>query len=65
VGNPFVKEFRRMFGSLECKDIVGRSFQSGKELAAFVPDSTMCSEIKDWCRDQAIERISANTAISG
>jgi hypothetical protein len=64
VGNPMVKEFRHKFGSLECKDIIGRSFQSGKELAEFVPDSAICSEIKDWCRDQAVERISANTAFS-
>ena len=65
VGNPFVKEFRDMFGSLECKDIIGRSFQSGKELVEFLPGSDRCSEIKDWCRDQAIELISANTAFSG
>jgi hypothetical protein len=65
VGSPMVKEFRNEFGSLECKDIVGRTFQSGKELAEFVPGSVICSEIKDWCRDQAIERISANTAFPG
>ena len=64
VGNPLVKEFRRKFGSLECKDIVGRSFQSGKELVEFLPGSDICSEIKDWCRNQAIERISASTAFS-
>ena len=62
VGKPLVKEFRDGFGSLECRDIVGRSFASGRELAEFVPGSAICSEIKDWCRDQAIERISANTA---
>jgi hypothetical protein len=65
VGNPLVKEFRNKFGSLECKDIVGRSFQSGKEMVELMPDSAICSEIKDWCRDQAIERISANTAFPG
>jgi len=64
VGNPLVREFRRRFGSLECKDIVGRSFESGKELAEFVPASPLCSEIKDWCRDQAVERISANTCFN-
>jgi len=62
VGDPFVKEFRNKFGSLECKDIVGFSFQSGKELAEFVPGSDICLEIKDWCRDQAIEHISVSTA---
>ena len=62
VGKPLVKEFRDKFGSLECKDIVSRSFTSGRELAEFVPDSDICSGIKDWCRDQAIERISANAA---
>jgi C_GCAxxG_C_C family probable redox protein len=59
VGNPLVREFRRKFGSLECRDIVGRSFQSGRELAEFMPG------IKEWCRDQAAERISANTTRSG
>ena len=63
VGNPLVKEFKNKFGSLECRDIVGRSFASGKELAEFVPGSAICTEIKEWCRDQAIERISANTAL--
>ena len=62
VGKPFVKEFQNKFGSLECRDIVGRTFASGRELAEFVPGSDICSEIKGWCRDQAIERISANTA---
>jgi len=64
IGNPFIKEFQRKFGSMECKDILNRSFNSGKELAEFVPASAICSEIKDWCRDQAIERISANTAFN-
>jgi len=64
VGNPFVKEFREEFGSLECKDIVGRYFDSGKELAEFMRGSDVCSQIKNWCRDQAVELISANTAFS-
>jgi len=64
VGNPLVKEFRRKFGSLECKDIAGRSFHSGKELAEFMQGSDVCSQIKGWCRDQAIERISANTVFT-
>jgi C_GCAxxG_C_C family probable redox protein len=63
VGNPLVSEFRDKYGSLECKDIVGRSFASGRELAEFVPGSAICSEIKDWCRDQAIECISAKTTL--
>jgi hypothetical protein len=62
IGNPLVKEFRDRFGSLECRDIVGRSFASGKELADFVPDSAICSEIKDWCRGKSVELITANTA---
>ena len=64
IGNPFVRDFRNKFGSLEGKDIVGRSFASGTELAEFVPGSDVCSEIKDWCRDQAMELISANTAFN-
>jgi hypothetical protein len=64
IGNPFMREFRGEFGSLECKDIIGRSFKSGRELAEFVPGSTICSEIKDWCRERAVQLISANTAFN-
>ncbi|MBN2025315.1 MAG: C_GCAxxG_C_C family protein [Actinobacteria bacterium] len=64
VGNPFVREFRDRFGSLECRDIAGHSFQSGKELAEFMRGSDVCPEVKDWCRDRAIERISTKTVFS-
>jgi len=64
VANPFMREFKRKFGSLECRDIVGRSFQSGTELAEFMAGSSVCAEIKDWCRTRTSELISANTTFA-
>ena len=61
VANPFMREFAREFGSLECRRIVDRSFASGTELAEFMAASPVCAEIKDWCRRRAGELISANT----
>lgn len=54
VANPLVREFRRRFGSLECGELTGRRFASGEELEAFVPSSSLCAEIKGWCRDGAV-----------
>jgi hypothetical protein len=61
VANPFVREFAKKYGSMECRDIVGRSFESGVELAEHIDASSRCADIKDWCRVRASELISANT----
>jgi hypothetical protein len=61
VGNPFAREFKARFGSLECRNITGRSFATGEELAAFMPASSACAEIKDWCRKRASELIISST----
>lgn len=53
--NPLVREFRREFGSLECRELTSRSFAGGEELATFVPSSPRCAEIKEWCRDRVVE----------
>lgn len=65
VSNPFMREFQERYTSLECKDIIGRSFHSGNELAEFMSASSTCAEIKDWCRRRASELIAANTVFSG
>jgi hypothetical protein len=65
VANPFVREFHGKYASLECRDIVGRSFRSGSGLAEFMSGSSVCAEIKDWCRKRASELIAANTVFPG
>lgn len=57
VANPLVREFRRRFASLECRDLTGRSFASGVELEAFVAASPRCAEVKEWCREKAVEAL--------
>ncbi len=64
VANPLVREFARRYGSLECRDIVGRRFQGGRELAEFISGSQVCGEIKDWCRRSASELIRAYTVFA-
>lgn len=64
VANPFMREFRARYGSLECKDIVGRRFEAGSELAEFMETSSTCSEIKDWCRERASALIADNTVFA-
>ncbi len=64
IAYPFAREFARKYGSLECVDIVGRSFGSGTELAEFMSGSSLCAEIKDWCRERTSELIDANTVFS-
>jgi Putative redox-active protein (C_GCAxxG_C_C) len=57
VGTPFIREFKKEFGSLECRDLIGRSLASGVELAEFMPASPICAEIKDWCRRRTVQLI--------
>ncbi len=64
LANPFMREFQSKYASLECKDIVGRSFRGGSELEEFMAGSSKCAEIKDWCRQRASELITANTIFS-
>ncbi|MEW6555300.1 MAG: C-GCAxxG-C-C family protein [Actinomycetota bacterium] len=64
VANPFMREFKARYGSLECRDIVGRSFTSGGELAEHMAGSATCAEIKGWCRERTTALITANTVFS-
>lgn len=62
VANPFAREFKERYGSLECRDITGRSFEGGTELAEFMAGSAACAEVKGWCRERASELIALNAA---
>ncbi|NPV60884.1 MAG: C_GCAxxG_C_C family protein [Actinobacteria bacterium] len=64
VANPFMREFEKQFGSLECRDIAARRFGSRKELAEHMVASETCAGVKDWCRARATQLISANTVFS-
>jgi hypothetical protein len=64
VANPLVREFKTRYASLECRDIVDRSFRDGTDLAEFMAGSSACAEIKDWCRRKTGELIAANTVFS-
>ncbi|MBN2025224.1 MAG: C_GCAxxG_C_C family protein [Actinobacteria bacterium] len=60
-----MREFKERYASLECRDIVGRSFRSGSELAEHMSASSTCAEIKAWCRERSSELIAANTVFAG
>jgi hypothetical protein len=64
VANPFMREFQAKYGSLECRDIVCRSFANGTELEEHMGGSSTCAGIKDWCRKRTTELITANTIFS-
>lgn len=63
VANPMAREFQRRFGSLECRDLTGRAFASGGELAEFAASSSLCGEIKDWCRSYWLEEVAPLAAV--
>ena len=52
-GGRLVRGFRKRFGSLDCRDITGRSFEGVDDLAAYMTESQVCAQIKDWCRREA------------
>ena len=54
---PLVRRFRKRFGSLECREITGRSFDGVSDLADYMSESRVCAEIKDWCRSEVSEAI--------
>ncbi len=54
VGTPLLREFRRRFGSLECREITGRDFGSRKELEGHLTGSAACGEIRDWCVEETV-----------
>lgn len=53
LSSALVRDFRREFGFLECRDLAGRSFQGRDDLASFVASSARCAEVKDWCVKRA------------
>jgi Putative redox-active protein (C_GCAxxG_C_C) len=53
MGGPVARHFVKEFGSMECRAITGRTFESYDELADHVSGSETCAKIKDWCRVHA------------
>jgi hypothetical protein len=47
--------FEKAFGSLNCREITGRTFSSPDELRAFLSESGVCGEIFSWCEREALE----------
>lgn len=45
--------FEKAFGSLNCREITGRGFDSPQELRAFLPESEGCGKIFSWCEQEA------------
>jgi hypothetical protein len=64
LADNLMHEFQDRYGSLECGDIVKRSFDGGRDLAEFVTGSSLCAGIKEWCARRACELISENTRFS-
>lgn len=54
MGNPLVREFRRRFGSLECRELTGRSFENSRELEDYTSGSEICDGIRSWCAEEAL-----------
>lgn len=57
VGGPLARHFAREFGSMECKAITGRSFDSFDDLSEYMSGSETCARIKEWCRTEASSNI--------
>lgn len=57
VGGPLVRLFVKEFGSMECREITGRSFDSFEDLSEYMSGSQTCARIKDWCRAETSEAI--------
>lgn len=49
VGTPLVHRFKEEFGSLECREITGRSFSGLEDLRTYLESSAKCDAVKDWC----------------
>ncbi len=58
VGVPLMRDFRRRFGSLECRDLTGRTFHSLSDLEGYIAGSERCEEIRLWCAENAVEILS-------
>ncbi len=57
VGGRLVQGFENLFGSLDCREITGRSFENAAELSKYMAGSEVCASIKDWCRSEASKAI--------
>lgn len=57
VANEVARDFKREFGSLECRDITGCRFSTGEDLEEFMAGSEKCAEIKRWCLERCTDQI--------
>lgn len=64
VANRAVRDFKSNFGSLECRDIIGRSFSAGEDLEEFMAGSEKCAEAKRWCLERFAEEILRHAGVS-
>lgn len=44
--------FRERFGSLRCRDIAGRTFESPAEVRRYLADGETCRSVIAWCQEQ-------------
>ena len=51
-GRRLLRSFSSEFGSLECRDIAGRTFESSVELTRFLRGSARCMKVIGWCREE-------------
>jgi Putative redox-active protein (C_GCAxxG_C_C) len=63
VGGPLARHFAREFGSMECRAITDRSFDSFEDLSEYMSGSETCARIKEWCRTEASKAISSNFGV--
>ncbi len=57
VGGPLARHFSKEFGSMECRAITGRSFDSFEDLSEYMSGSETCARIKEWCRAETSKAI--------
>ncbi len=48
LGGPLARGFRKEFGSMECREITGRTFETAGELEDHMSGSEVCARIQDW-----------------
>ena len=53
-GRPLLGRFLREFGSLECREITGRTFERGRDLRAYVEGSSGCEVVLEWCLQECV-----------
>lgn len=60
VGGQLASAFRKRFGSMECREITCRSFDSASALSGHVGSSEKCTPVMEWCSARAVEALNAH-----